>query len=308
MADWTENDVPDQSGRIALITGANSGIGWDAARVLAARGAVVLLGARSRERGGEAMARIRAIHPAAAVRLLEVDLSDLESVARAAEQVRSEHTRLDLLINNAGLMMIPARKTAQGFEMQLGVNHLGHFALTGQLLPQLQATPGSRVVSVSSNGHKFGRIRFEDLHWESGYSPAGAYAQSKLANLLFTFELQRRLEAAGCDTTALAAHPGGSNTNLGRENPGGLGYTLLGVLRPLFERFVAQSSAMGALTTLRAAVDPGARGGEYYGPGGRMEQTGYPVRVDSNERSKNAEDARRLWELSEQATGGKYAL
>ncbi|MEN8161848.1 MAG: oxidoreductase [Myxococcota bacterium] len=308
MPSWTEHDVADQSGRVAFITGANSGIGWDNARVLAGRGATVLLGVRSRERGEDAIQRIRALHPGADVRLLEIDLSDLESVARAADEVRSGQSRLDLLINNAGLMMIPKRKTAQGFEMQLGVNHLGHFALTGQLLPLLQGTDASRVVSVSSNGHKFGQIRFDDLHGEAGYSPAGAYAQSKLANLLFTFELQRRLEAGGRGTSALAAHPGGSNTNLGRENPGGLGYTLLHVLRPVFERWFTQSSAMGALPTLRAAVDPEARGGEYYGPDGRMEQRGHPVRVDSSERSKNREDARRLWEVSEQATGVEYAF
>jgi NAD(P)-dependent dehydrogenase (short-subunit alcohol dehydrogenase family) len=308
MAGWTENDVADQSGRTALVTGANSGIGWDNARVLSARGARVLLGARSRERGEAAIERIRARHPGGDVRLIEIDLADLESVSSAAERIQREESRLDLLINNAGLMMIPESRTAQGFEMQLGVNHLGHFALTGQLLPLLQATPSSRVVSVSSNGHKLGRMRFEDLHWERGYSPVGAYAQSKLANLLFTFELQRRLAAGGHATSALAAHPGGSKTNLGHENPGGLGYTLLAALRPVLERFFLQSSAMGALPTLRAAVDPDAKGGEYYGPDGWGEQRGHPVRVDSNERSKSMEDARRLWEISEQATGVKYAL
>jgi NAD(P)-dependent dehydrogenase (short-subunit alcohol dehydrogenase family) len=308
MANWTENDTPDQRGRVALITGANSGIGWDNARVLAARGARVLLGARSPERGADAVARIQALHPEADVRLLQVDLSDLDSVARAADEVRSGEERLDLLINNAGLMMVPESKTAQGFEMQLGVNHLGHFALTGHLLPMLQKAASSRVVSVSSNGHKFGRMRFEDLHWERDYSPVGAYAQSKLANLLFTFELQRRLDAAGEAVHALAAHPGGSNTNLGHENPGGLGYSLLHALRPVFERFLLQSAAMGALPTLRAAVDPEAKGGEYYGPDGWGEQRGHPVRVDSNDRSKNLEDARRLWEVSEQATGVKVAI
>jgi NAD(P)-dependent dehydrogenase (short-subunit alcohol dehydrogenase family) len=306
MAKWTEAEVADQSGRIALVTGANSGIGWDTVRVLADCGARVLLGCRSLERGNEAIGRIREIHPAADVSLLQMDLADLDSVREAAARVGHEHEKLDLLINNAGLMATPEQRTAQGFEMQFGVNHLGHFALTGLLLPLLLDVPGSRIVTVSSTGHRPGRIRFDDLNWRSDYGPWAAYFQSKLANLLFTYELQRQLAAAGRHTAALAAHPGGSKTNLGNQNPGGFLNNLLDRSRPLIERFLLQSSAMGALPTLRAATDPEATGGEYYGPGGFGEQTGHPVRVDSSRRSKDVDVARRLWQASEDLTGVKY--
>lgn len=308
MSKWTESDCGDQSGRTALITGANSGIGWDAARVLAANGARVLLGCRSEERGNDAIARIRELHPDADVQLVQMDLADLDSVRDVAARVEREHERLDLLINNAGLMATPEQRTAQGFEMQFGVNHLGHFALTGLLLPKLLATSGSRIVTVSSTGHRPGRIRFDDLQWETGYKPWAAYFQSKLANLLFTYELQRRLEAAGSSTSALAAHPGGAKTNLGNQNPGGFLNDFMHRMRPLIERYLVQSSAMGALPTLRAAVDPDARGGEYYGPGGFAEQNGHPVRVGSSRRSRDVEVARRLWAVSEDLTGVKYDL
>ena len=308
MSDWTEADVPDQSGRVVLVTGANSGIGWETARVLAANGAKILLGCRSAERGRAALQRIKAICPQADAALLELELADLDSVREVAAGLRRDHDRLDLLINNAGVMATPEQRTAQGFEMQFGVNHLGQFALTGLLLPQLLATRGSRVVTVSSTGHRPGRIRFEDPNWESGYKPWAAYFQSKLANLLFTYELQRRLQAAGSTMVALAAHPGGSRTNLGHENPGGLLNTILHRSRPLIERYLLQSSAMGALPTLRAAVDPQARGGEYYGPDGFGEQTGHPVRVGSSGRSKDIEAARRLWRLSEELTGVTYTF
>ncbi len=306
MAKWTESDVGDQSGRTVLVTGGNSGIGWDAVRVLAAKGANVLLSCRSPERGEDAIRRIRDLQPKAQVQLLQINLADLDSVRAAAARVAREHARLDLLINNAGLMATPQQRTAQGFEMQFGVNHLGHFALTGLLLPQLLRTPGSRIVTVSSNGHRPGQIHFDDLQWQITYSPWAAYFQSKLANLLFTFELQRKLSAAGSTTAALAAHPGGSKTNLGNENPGGFFNTLLVKSRPLIERFLLQSSAMGALPTLRAAVDPEAHGGEYYGPDGIGEQMGHPIRVNSSRRSQNPETARRLWQVSENLTGVTY--
>jgi len=308
MTQWTEAHVGDQSGRTALVTGANNGIGWEAARVLAAHGARVVLACRSPERGRDALQRIKAIAPQADVTLLELDLADLDSVREAAARFRRDHERLDLLINNAGLMATPEQRTAQGFEMQLGVNHLGHFALTGLLLPALRDVPGSRIVTVSSTGHAPGWIDFDDLNWHSGYKPWAAYFQSKLANLLFTYELQRRLEASRLPTAALAAHPGGAKTNLGHENPGGLVNRILELSRPLIERFLLQSSAMGALPTLRAAVDPAARGGEYYGPDGFGGQAGYPVRVDSSRRSKDVETARRLWRVSEDLTAVKYDL
>jgi len=306
MAQWTESNVGNQTGRTVLVTGANSGIGWDTTRVLAAKGAKVLLSCRNPQRGEDAILRLRDIQPNAQVQFLHMDLADLDSVRAAATRVQDEHARLDLLINNAGLMATPQQRTAQGFEMQFGVNHLGHFALTGLLLPQLLRAPGSRIVTVSSNGHRPGHIRFDDLQWQTNYSPWAAYFQSKLANLLFTYELQRKLAAAGSTTAALAAHPGGSKTNLGNENPGGFFNTLLVKSRPLIERFLLQSSAMGALPTLRAAVDPEARGGEYYGPDGIAEQMGHPVRVNSSRRSHDPETARRLWQVSEDLTGVKY--
>ncbi len=309
MADWTEADVPDQRGRVALVTGANSGIGWDAARVLASRGARVLLACRSPERGADALRSLRERSPNADAELIELDLADLDSVRAAAEGFQRDHTTLDLLINNAGLMATPEKRTAQGFEVQFGVNHLGHYALTGLLLPLLRGTPGSRVVNVSSTGHRPGQIDFADLNWESRpYKPWAAYFQSKLANLLFTYELQRRLEKAGIATASLAAHPGGSKTNLGNEFPGGVLNRILHTMRPVIERFMLQDSAMGALPTLRAAVDPAARGGEYYGPDGFNEQTGHPVRVNSSRRSRDADVARELWSVSEKLTEVAFDL
>ena len=306
MSEWTENHVADQTGRVALVTGANSGIGWETARVLANAGAKVLVACRNGERGKDAVQRIMDTKPSGQAEFLQLDLADLDSVRVAAD--RLPHDRLDLLINNAGVMATPLQRTSQNFEMQFGVNHLGHFALTGLLLPRLLATQDSRIVSVSSTGHRPGHIHFDDLNWESKYRPWAAYFQSKLANLLFTFELQRRLDAADIRIRALASHPGGSKTNLGHENPGGLLNTLLSISRPLIERFLLQSSAMGALPTLRAAVDADARGGEYYGPDGFNEQTGHPIRVDSSERSKDRDVAQRLWRESEALTGVTYDL
>ena len=304
---WTEADVADQSGRVALITGANSGIGYEAARVLAEHGAHVVLGCRNPTRAADAVARIRAGTPTASVEILEVDLADLESVAAAAARVSSDHTRLDILVNNAGLMAIPHATTAQGYEMQLGVNHLAAFALTGRLLGRLLATPGSRVVAVSSQGHRPGRIRFDDLQFDRGYHPWRAYFQSKLANLLFTFELQRRFAVADVDTIAVAAHPGGSRTNLGHENPGGVVNTIGHVSRPVIERFFLQSAAMGALPTLRAATDPGVIGGDYFGPDGLGEQRGHPKRVGTSSRARDMDVARRLWDVSVELTGVPYS-
>ncbi len=306
MSKWTEARVGDQSGRIALVTGANSGIGWETARVLASNGAHVVVACRSADRGHDAVRRIQGSVPSGSVEFLRLDLADLASVREAAAAFSRRHDRLDLLINNAGLMATPQQRTAQNFEMQFGVNHLGHFALTGLLLPRMLRTPDSRIVTVSSTAHVPGRIRFDDLNWESEYRPWAAYSQSKLANLLFTFELQRRLESSSGGSAALASHPGVSNTNLGHENAGGFLSSLLYISRPLMERYLSQSSAMGALPTLRAAVDPEARGGEYYGPGGLSGQTGHPVRVRSSGRSKDRGVAERLWRESEDLTGVKY--
>jgi NAD(P)-dependent dehydrogenase (short-subunit alcohol dehydrogenase family) len=291
---WTERDIPDQTGRVAIVTGANTGIGYETARALARKGADVTLACRSREKGEAAASRIGAGHPKVRAVFQALDLADLESVRLFADDFRKTHDRLDLLVNNAGVMVPPESRTKQGFELQLGVNHLGHFALTRGLLDLLKATPGARVVSVSSMAHRMGRMDFDDLHFtRRGYDAWAAYGQSKLANLLFTFELQRRLEAEGVDVIAAAAHPGWTGTDLQRHS----WYARL--LNPL----LGMSPAQGALPTLRAATDPDVRGGDYYGPHGFQEMRGHPVRVGTTEAAKSVEDAARLWELSEELTG-----
>jgi NAD(P)-dependent dehydrogenase (short-subunit alcohol dehydrogenase family) len=303
---WTADDVPDQTGKVALITGANSGIGLEAARVLAERGARVVLACRSDDKAARALDEIRAARPQGEVEALRLDLASLVSVREAALRLQARHDRLDLLINNAGIMAVPAGRTAEGFELQFGTNHLGHFALTGLLLERLLATPDSRVVTISSGGHRMGSIDFQDLNWERGYGRWRAYGRSKLANLLFTNELQRRLESSGSKTIAVAAHPGGSATNLGRRAPNEPRAWVERVLRPI-SSLLAQSAAMGALPTLRAATDPDVVGGEYYGPNGPGEFRGLPVRVSSNRASRDPELATRLWTVSEELTGVRYA-
>lgn len=295
-AHFTESSVPDQTGRTVLITGANTGIGYEAARVLAGRGARVLLGCRSDHKARDARDRILALHPKADVETVSLDLGSLGSVRVAAAEVDHE-PRLDLLINNAGIMIPPREETAEGFESQFGVNHLGHFALTGLLLPRLLATPSSRIVTVSSGAHKFGKIDFDDVHARKRYSRQARYGMSKLANLLFTHELQRRLAARDEDTIAVACHPGVSDTELSRYFPGWV------VLFSPVLRLFSQPPAEGALPTLRAATDPGVEGGEYYGPSGRMEMVGPPVRVRANALSRDPALAKRLWDLSIELTG-----
>lgn len=291
MSRWTLADIPDQTGRTAVVTGSNTGLGYETATALAARGARVVLAVRNLDKGQAAADLIVRANPGADVVLQELDLASLDSVRAAAAELRATHDQIDLLINNAGVMMAPRSTTRDGFELQFGTNHLGHFALTGLLLDRLLATPMSRIVTVSSTGHRFGRIRFDDLQSERRYNRVGAYGQAKLANLLFTYELQRRLE--GTDTIAVAAHPGGSSSELTRHLPGMLQATF-GLLE--------QSTEMGALPTLRAATDPNVVGGEYYGPGGFLEMNGFPEVVESNRRSHDVETARRLWTVSEQLT------
>jgi NAD(P)-dependent dehydrogenase (short-subunit alcohol dehydrogenase family) len=303
---WTAADVPDQSGRTAVVTGASGGLGFETAEVLAARGATVVLGGRDLRRAEQAAGRIRSSAPGASVLAVHLDLASLASVRAAAEQISDACPRLDLLINNAGVMAIPRELTEDGFERTLATNHLGHFALTGLLLGRLLDTPGSRVVTVSSNGHREGDgvMHLDDLQLARGYKPWPAYYRSKLANLLFTYELERRLTGAGADTRALAAHPGNARTDLWRHNR--LDRALYRpALRPLTFWF-AQSAHMGALATLRAATDPAARGGEYYGPPGRQQFTGHPVRVESSAQSHDEADAARLWSMSEELTGVSY--
>ncbi len=269
-ARWAAADMAGQHGRTALVTGANSGIGFHQVLELARHGACVLLASRDPGRGQAARDAIMAELPAASVELVQLDLADLDSVARLAGRLLDRAGGLDLLINNAGLMAVPRRQvTAQGFELQFGTNYLGHFALTGRLLPALLRRPGSRVVTVSSLVHRLGSIRLDDLQSEHGYGPWRAYSQSKLANALFTEELDRRLRAAGAGPLSIGAHPGYSRTGLLSSGPrlgGGGGVSAL-VFR-LGTRFAGQSAARGALPVLRAATDPQAHGGDYYGPGG----------------------------------------
>jgi NAD(P)-dependent dehydrogenase (short-subunit alcohol dehydrogenase family) len=299
---WTAADVPDQTGRFAIVTGANSGLGFDTAAVLADKGAHVVLAVRNLDKGNEAAERIRSKNPNAVVSLQELDLTSLDSVRKAADQLRADYPRIDLLINNAGVMYVPTRETTKdGFEMQFGTNHLGHFALTGQLLDNLLPVEGSRVVTVSSVGHRIlARIHFDDLQLERKYNRVEAYGQSKLSNLLFTYELQRRLAAKGTPTMAAAAHPGFADTELMRHMPSALPDFLW---RPF-----AQPADMGALPTLRAATDPGVQGGQYYGPDGIGETRGHPKVVKSSAQSHNEDIQRRLWTVSEELTGVTYPV
>ncbi|MGB5365007.1 MAG: SDR family NAD(P)-dependent oxidoreductase [Polyangiales bacterium] len=296
--DWSAEALGDQSGRVAIVTGSNSGIGFETARVLAGKGATVVMACRNLEKANPKADEIRAAHPGADVKVMQLDLSDLGSVQRFAEAFRAKHSRLDLLINNAGIMVPPYGKTAQGFETQFGVNHLGHFALTGSLLDLITNTPGSRIVTISSIAHYMGRIDFADLNWEKGYRAQAAYGQSKIANLLFTYELQRRLAAAGKDTIAVAAHPGWTETNL-QEHAKGVKF---------LNRFLAQEPLMGALPTLYAATEPGVNGAEYFGPSGFMEMNGPPKKVKSNKRSHDRNVADRLWNVSEELTGVHFQV
>ena len=296
MTDWTTADIPDQTGRTAVVTGANTGLGLETAKALAAKGAHVVLAVRNLDKGRSAVEQITAAVPGAEVELQELDLGSLESVRAAADNLRTKYDRIDLLINNAGVMYPPKETTKDGFELQFGTNHLGHFAFTGLLLDRLLPVPGSRVVTVSSIGHRIkAPIHFDDLQWERSYSRVGAYGQSKLANLLFTYELQRRL--TGERTTALAAHPGGSDTELIRHLPRVM-QVAVPLLRPLF-----QDAAAGALPTLRAATDPGALGGQYFGPDGLGGTRGYPKVVPSSDQSHDTDLQRRLWAVSEELTG-----
>jgi NAD(P)-dependent dehydrogenase (short-subunit alcohol dehydrogenase family) len=303
MTKWTAADIPDQTGRTAVITGANTGLGYETAAALAGRGARVVLAVRNLERGKQAVARITAATPGAEVELQELDLTSLESVRAAAAQLRSGHDRIDLLINNAGVMYTPRSTTKDDFELQFGTNHLGHFAFTGLLLDRLLPVAGSRVVTVSSMGHRIrAAIHFDDLQWERRYSRVGAYGQSKLANLLFTYELQRRLAPHGT-TIAVAAHPGGSNTELMRNLPRPIAAAAALLVEPLM-----QGADLGALPTLRAATDPGVLGGQYFGPDGFQEIRGYPKVVASSAQSHDVELQRRLWAVSEELTGVVYPV
>jgi NAD(P)-dependent dehydrogenase (short-subunit alcohol dehydrogenase family) len=295
--DWTQSDIPDQRGRVAIVTGANSGVGLETARELARSGAHVVLACRSQARAEEARADIRLGLPDAQVDFMELDLADLDKVCDFAASVRGRFDRLDLLINNAGVMVPPASKTKQGYEVQLGVNHIGHFALTGLLLDLVMATGGARIVNVSSMAHRFGRMNFDDLDFDArGYDASAAYAQSKLANLLFTAELARRLEAAGSGVLVAAAHPGWTQTNLQKHS------NLFQRLNPFF----GMQPLDGALPTLRAATGNDVEAGDYFGPGRFFEMRGAPKRAGRGKAAQSRPDAERLWEISEQRSGVKF--
>jgi NAD(P)-dependent dehydrogenase (short-subunit alcohol dehydrogenase family) len=301
---WTAADVPDQTGRVAIVTGSNTGIGYEAAAVLAERGAHVVLAVRNVDKGKDAAARIAVKAPHADVTVQQLDLTSLDNIRAASDELRATYPSIDLLINNAGVMYTPKETTKDGFELQFGTNHLGHFALTGQLLDNMLPVEGSRVVTISSVGHRIlAQIHFDDLNWERSYNRVAAYGQSKLANLLFTYELNRRLANKGAPTIAVAAHPGGSNTELTRNMPGPLKLPT-----ELIWGLIAQSAEMGALPTLRAATDPDVRGGQYYGPGGFGEQRGYPKLVQSSAQSHDDDIQRRLWEVSEELTAVTYPV
>ena len=291
---WTAADIPDQAGRVAVVTGANSGIGRIAARELARAGAEVVCACRNTAKGREAF-------PDGDVEVRELDLADLSSVRAFAESFEG---KLDLLVNNAGVMAPPRRLTADGFESQFGTNHLGHFALTGLLIGALAAAPEPRVVTVSSGAHRIGRIRFDDLQGERHYNNWLAYGQSKLANLLFCFELQRRAEAAGAPLRSIAAHPGYARTNLQFAGPKWYEQVVMRVTNPL----LGQSAEMGALPTLYAATYPDLPGGTFVGPNGFMEQRGHPHVVTAAGKAYDEAAARRLWEVSEELTGVRYSF
>jgi NAD(P)-dependent dehydrogenase (short-subunit alcohol dehydrogenase family) len=303
VSSWKASDIPSQAGRVAIITGANSGLGFVTARELARAGATVVMTSRNPERGADAEQRLRAAVPGADVRLEALDLASLASVRDFADRIASTYDGVDVMVNNAGVMAIPRATTEDGFEMQFGTNHLGHFALTGLLLPALLRRPGSRVVTVSSGAHKAGAINFADLTGEKRYFSWRAYAQSKLANLLFAFELQRRLDAAGAGTISVAAHPGYAATNLQAVGPQQSGNRLMGRLMDLANAALGQSADDGALPQLYAATAPDVRGGGFYGPSQLFEMRGAPKRVDSTSRSKDQKLAARLWSVSEELTG-----
>ena len=297
---WDATAMPDQTGRVAIVTGANSGIGFETAKESAKKGATVVMACRNQAKGEAAADAIGGEQPAGSVEVMALDLSSLASVRAFAAEFSAKFERLDLLINNAGVMALPKRfETADGFEMQFGTNHLGHFALTGLLFNLLVQTPDSRIVNVSSSAHRAGRMAWDDLQSKKSYSPFGTYSQSKLANLLFTNELQRRLDHTGVKVMATAAHPGWTATNLQTHSG------IAGLLNPFF----GQKPPMGALPTLYAATAPEALPAGYYGPDGFMGMRGYPQQTKSNARSHDLEAAKKLWTVSEALTavsfGGK---
>ncbi len=304
MSAWNADQIPDQSGRRVVVTGASSGLGEITARELARKGAQVVLAVRNTSKGESSAHRIRSAIPGALVEVRELDLSSLESVRAFAAGLLAQSPTLDLLVNNAGIMMTPQSRTADGYELQLGTNHLGHFALTGLLLEALGRGTGPRVVTVSSIAHKSGRIHFDDLQLEHGYAPQEAYAQSKLANAIFGIELDGRLRAASSPVLSVLAHPGYSATNLQSTGPTGVSVFVMRIGNAL----IAQKADRGALPQLFAATAPTVRGGQFYGPSGFQEMRGDPIEVQAVAAAHDPTAGRRLWSVSEQLTGVNFPL
>lgn len=307
MSRWTINDIPDLRGRTALVTGANSGLGLQTSLALAIKGTHVIMASRNIEKAKQAQDSVIAVYPDASLELVQLDLASLASIRACAEDISHRYQHLDLLFNNAGVMAIPRYETQDSFEMQFGTNHLGHFALTGLLLPLLLAAPASRVVTTSSMARMFGSVKLDDLNRTRSYGRWEAYGQSKRANLLFTFELQKRLAAAGAHTISVAAHPGYANTNLQNNSATTSASRIEQISYTLFGPFIAQSAAMGALPQLYAGTSPDIHGGELVGPGGLGGMRGYPKIERQAQREYDKVTAARLWDVSVTLTGVDYA-
>jgi len=308
MKRWTTADIPPQTGKLAVVTGANSGVGFQAARELARAGAEVILACRNPQKAAAAQRTILAELPNAQLEVAPLNLASLASIRAFAEKILNRHCCLDLLVNNAGVMALPDRQlTADGFELQFGTNHLGHFALTGLLLPAILTAPAPRIVTVSSIAHRGGTIRFEDLQWARGYKPWPAYRQSKLANLYFAFELDRKLRTTHPNVASIAVHPGVASTNLFHAGPGQK-KNLAGIVAPMLIAIIGQSDAQGALPTLYGATAPQARSGRFYGSNGFREMRGYPVEVRAEAPAYDEAIADHLWNISEELTNVHYAF
>ena len=297
---WTLDNIPDLTGKTIIVTGANTGLGYESVKAFAQNGANVVMACRSVEKGEAARKQIVRLFPSSIIQVMQLDLADLKSIHRFAATFRESHAHLDVLLNNAAVMMVPYSLTKDGFESQMGINHLGHFALTGVLLDVLKKSPGARVVNVSSLSHKQGLMDFDNLLFENGkdFSPMKAYGRSKLANLLFTYELQRFFESNQIDCLSVAAHPGIANTN----NPTKMDRNLLMKVYKISFSYIIQSPAMGALPEIRASVDPDVKSGQVYGPGGMLELSGNPVLVQPKRTALDIENAHKLWTVSEKLT------
>jgi NAD(P)-dependent dehydrogenase (short-subunit alcohol dehydrogenase family) len=294
---WNIDNIPDQAGKVIVITGATSGLGKEATKVLAGKNATVIMAVRNTKKAEAVVREIQTEFPNAKIAIQQLDLNSLDSAKTFADSFATSYDRLDVLINNAGIMMCPYSKTADGFEVQMGVNHLGHFALTGHLTPLLKKTKNARIVATSSIAHKTGDINFEDINWESrDYATTKAYSDSKLANLYFAYELARKLQNEPNAPMVTASHPGWTKTELDRHSG----------IAAFMGNIIAQKVAMGTLPTLRAAVDESATSGDYFGPKGFMEMRGYPILVKSTNLAQDEAKAKQLWEMSEVMTGVKY--